>query len=200
MFPILAVFVWQLQFQDHEQHFQHRRHGHRLPLHSHVPQRTAPGQLPGQWPHCSRSRSQTDRFLPHPARMVRIPQGHGSRHLFSPPPRPLFHLPFHSRQGSGTLHGAGFFHPSPPPDPVRTGILLVPHCSPAPASPGLPAGVLHCPDMRQGRRARPGLLPAGGKHACRQGRRDGAYAGQSVPGRGGRELVEQFLGRGRRFL
>ena len=199
MFPILAVFVWQLQFQDHEQHFQHRRHGHRLPLHSHVPQRTAPGQLPGQRPLRSRPYPQTRCFLPHPSRMVRIPQGHGSLHLFSPPPRPLFHLPFHSRQGSGTLHGAGFFHPSPPPDPIRPGILLVPHCSPAPASPGLPAGVLHCPDMRQGRRARPGLLPAGGKHACRQGRRNRPDSGQPVPGGGRRRFVEQF-DRGRRFV
>ena len=186
-------------FHCHEQHFQHRRHGHRLPLHSHVPQRAAPGQLPGQRSHRSRPYPQTNCFLPHPPRMVRIPQGHGSRHLFSPPPRPLLHLPFHSRQGSGTLHGAGLFHPSAPPDPVRPGILLVPHCSPAPASPELPAGVLHCPGKRQGRRARPGLLPAGGKHACRQGRRNRPDSGQPVPGGGRRRFVEQF-GRGRRFV
>ena len=186
-------------FHCHEQHFQHRCHGHRLPLHSHVSQRTAPGQLPGQRSLRSRPYPQTRCFLPYPARMVRIPQGHGSRHLFSPPPRPLFHLPFHSRQGSGTLHGAGLFHPSPPPDSVRPGILLVPHCSPAPASPGLPAGVLHCPGKRQGRRARPGLLPAGGKHSRRQGGRNRANPGQPVPGGGRRGLVEQF-GRGRRFV
>ena len=199
MFPILAVFVWQLQFQDHEQHFQHRRHGHRLPLHSHVPQRTAPGQLPGQRPLRSRSRSQTDCFLPYPPRMVRIPQGHGSRHLFSPPPRPLFHFPFHSRQGSETLHGAGLFHPPPPPDPVRTGILLVPYRPSTPARPGVGSRVLHCPDMRQGRKTRPGLLPAGGKHSRRQGGRNRANPGQPVPGDGRRGLVEQFGG-GRRFV
>ena len=196
---MVVATIEQTSFHCHEQHFQHRRHGHRLPLHSHVPQRTAPGQLPGQWPHRSRSRSQTDRFLPYPPRMVRIPQGHGSRHLFSPPPRPLFHLPFHPRQGSGTFHGAGLFHPSAPPDPVRPGILLVPYCSPAPASPELPAGVLHCPGKRQGRRARLGLLPAGGKHSRRQGGRNRTDAGQPVPGGGRRGLVEQF-GRGRRFV
>ena len=186
-------------FHYHEQHFQHRRHGHRLPLHSHVPQRTAPGQLPGQRPLRSCPYPQTRCFLPLPARMVRIPQGHGSRHLFSPPSRPLFHLPFHSRQGSGTLHGAGLFHPSAPPDPVRPGILLVPYRPSTPARPGGTRGVLHCPDMRQGRRARPGLLPAGGKHACRQGRRNRADAGQPVPGDGRRGFVEQFGG-GRRFV
>ena len=186
-------------FHYHEQHFQHRRHGHRLPLHSHVPQRTAPGQLPGQRPLRSCPYPQTRCFLPLPARMVRIPQGHGSRHLFSPPSRPLFHLPFHSRQGSGTLHGAGLFHPSAPPDPVRPGILLVPYRPSTPARPGGTRGVLHCPDMRQGRRARPGLLPAGGKHACRQGRRNRPDPGQPVPGGGRRGLVEQF-GRGRRFV
>ena len=176
-------------FHCHEQHFQHRRHGHRLPLHSHVPQRTAPGQLPGQRSHRSRSHSQTRCFLPHPSRMVRIPQGHGSRYLFSPSPRPLLHFPFHSCQGSGTLHGGGIFHPSAPPDPVRTGILLVPHRPSIPARPGVGRGVLHCPDMRQGRRARPGLLPFKGDDASWQGGRNGADAGQPVPGRGGRELV-----------
>ena len=186
-------------FHCHEQHFQHRRHGHRLPLHSHVPQRTAPGQLPGQRPLRSRPYPQTNCFLPHPPRMVRIPQGHGSRHLFSPPPRPLLHLPFHSRQGSGTLHGAGLFHPSAPPDPVRPGILLVPYRPPTPACRGGPTGVLHCPGKRQGRRARPGLLPAGGKHACRKGRRNRPDSGQPVPGDGRRGLVEQFGG-GRRFV
>ncbi len=196
---MVVATIEQTSFHYHEQHFQHRRHGHRLSLHSHVPQRTAPGQLPGQRPLRSRSRSQTDRFLHHPPRMVRIPQGYGSRHLFSPPRRPLLHLPFHSRQGYGTLHGAGLFHASAPPDPVRPGILLVPHCSPAPASPGLPAGVLHCPDMRQGRRARPGLLPAGRDPAGRQGRRNRADAGQPVPGDGRRGFVEQFGG-GRRFV
>ena len=199
MFPILAVFVWQLQFQDHEQHFQHRRHGHRLSLHSHVPQRAAPGRLPGQRPLRSRSHSQTHCFLPHPARMVRIPQDHGSRHLFSPPSRPLLHLPFHPRQGYGTLHGAGLFHPSLPPDPVRTGILLVPHRPSTPARPGVGSRVLHCLNVRQGRRARPGLLPAGGKHSRRQGGRNRPDPGQPVPGGGRRGLVEQF-GRGRRFV
>ena len=196
---MVVATIEQTSFHYHEQHFQHRRHGHRLPLHSHVPQRTAPGQFPGQRPHCSRSRSQTDRFLPHPARMVRIPQGHGSRHLFSPPSCPLIHFPFHPRQGSGTLHGAGLFHPSPPPDPVRPGILLVPYRPSTPARPGGTRGVLHCPDMRQGRRARPGLLPAGGKHACRQGRRNRPDPGQPVPGGRRRRFVEQF-GRGRRFV
>ncbi len=189
MFPILAVFVWQLQFQDHEQHFQHRRHGQRLPLHSHVPQRTAPCQLPGQRPLRPCPYPQTRCFLLLPPRMVRIPQGHGFLHLFSPPPRPLFYLPFHSRQGSGTLHGGRIFRSSLSPDPVRPGILLVPHRPSTPARPGVGSRVLHCPDMRQGRRARPGLLPAGGKHACRQGRRNRANPGQPVPGRGGRELV-----------
>ena len=196
---MVVATIEQTSFHCHEQHFQHHGHGHRLPLHSHVPQRAAPGQLPGQRTLRSRSRSQTDRFLPHPPRMVRIPQGHGSRHLFSPPSRPLLHFPFHSRQGYGTLHGAGLFHPSAPPDPVRPGILLVPHCSPAPASPELPAGVLHCPGKRQGRRARLGLLPAGGKHSRRQGGRNRTDAGQPVPGGGRRGLVEQF-GRGRRFV
>ena len=196
---MVVATIEQTSFHYYEQHCQHRRHGHRLPLQSHVPQRPAPGRFPGQRPLRSRPYPQTNCFQQHPPRMVRIPQGHGSLHLFSPPPRPLFHLPFHSRQGSGTLHGAGFFHPSPPPDPIRPGILLVPHCSPAPASPGLPAGVLHCPDMRQGRRARPGLLPAGGKHACRQGRRNRPDSGQPVPGGGRRRFVEQF-GRGRRFV
>ena len=196
---MVVATIEQTSFHYHEQHFQHRRHGHRLSLHSHVPQRTAPGQLPGQRPHRSRSRSQTDCFLPYPPRMVRIPQGHGSRHLFSPPPRPLFHFPFHSRQGSETLHGAGLFHPPPPPDPVRPRILLVPYRPSTPARPGIGSRVLHCPDMRQGRRARPGLLPAGGKHACRQGGRNRANLGQPVPGGGRRELVEQF-GRGRRFV
>ena len=196
---MVVATIEQTSFHYHEQHFQHRRHGHRLSLHSHVPQRTAPGQLPGQRTLRSRSRSQTHCFLPHPARMVRIPQGHGSRHLFSPPPRPLFHLPFHSRQGSGTLHGAGLFHPSPPPDPVRPGILLVPYRSSTPARPGVGRGVLHCLNVRQGRRARPGLLPAGGKHSRRQGGRNRANPGQPVPGGGRRGLVEQF-GRGRRFV
>ena len=196
---MVVATIEQTSFHYHEQHFQHRRHGHRLSLHSHVPQRIAPGRLPGQRPHRSRSRSQTDCFLPHPPRMVRIPQGHGSRHLFSPPPRPLFHFPFHSRQGSETLHGAGLFHPPPPPDPVRPRILLVPYRPSTPARPGIGSRVLHCPDMRQGRRARPGLLPAGGKHACRQGGRNRANLGQPVPGGGRRELVEQF-GRGRRFV
>ena len=196
---MVVATIEQTSFHYHEQHFQHRRHGHRLPLHSHVPQRTAPGQLPGQRTLRSRSRSQTDRFLPHPARMVRIPQGHGSRHLFSPPPRPLFHLPFHSRQGSGTLHGAGLFHPSLPPDPVRPGILLVPYRPSTPARPGVARGVLHCLNVRQGRRARPGLLPAGRDPAGRQGRRNRADAGQPVPGGGRRRFVEQF-GRGRRFV
>ena len=196
---MVVATIEQTSFHYHEQHFQHHGHGHRLPLHSHVPQRPAPGQLPGQRTLRSRSRSQTDRFLPHPPRMVRIPQGHGSRHLFSPPPRPLFHFPFHSRQGSETLHGAGLFHPPPPPDPVRPRILLVPYRPSTPARPGIGSRVLHCPDMRQGRRARPGLLPAGGKHACRQGGRNRANLGQPVPGGGRRELVEQF-GRGRRFV
>ena len=196
---MVVATIEQTSFHYHEQHFQYRRHGHRLPLHSHVPQRTAPGQLPGQRTLRSRSRSQTDSFLPHPARMVRIPQGHGSRHLFSPPPRPLFHLPFHSRQGSGTLHGAGLFHPSAPPDPVRPGILLVPHRPSTPARPGVGSRVLHCLNVRQGRRARPGLLPAGGKHSRRQGGRNRANPGQPVPGGGRRGLVEQF-GRGRRFV
>ena len=196
---MVVATIEQTSFHYHEQHFQHRRHGHRLPLHSHVPQRTAPGQLPGQRTLRSRSRSQTDCFLPHPPRMVRIPQGHGSRHLFSPPPRPLFHLPFHSRQGSGTLHGAGLFHPSAPPDPVRPGILLVPHRPSTPARPGVGSRVLHCLNVRQGRRARPGLLPAGGKHSRRQGGRNRANPGQPVPGGGRRGLVEQF-GRGRRFV
>ena len=196
---MVVATIEQTSFHYHEQHFQHWRHGHRLPLHSHVPQRTAPGQLPGQRTLRSRSRSQTDCFLPHPPRMVRIPQGHGSRHLFSPPPRPLFHLPFHSRQGSGTLHGGRIFRPSLPPDPVRTGILLVPYRPSTPARPGVGSRVLHCPDMRQGRRARPGLLPFKGDDASRQARRDGADAGQPVPGGRRRGLVEQF-GRGRRFV
>ena len=197
---MVVATIEQTSFHYHEQHFQYRRHGHRLSLHSHVPQRTAPGQLPGQRTLRSRPYPQTNCFQQHPARMVRIPQGHGSLHLFSPSPRPLFHLPFHSRQGSGTLHGAGSFHPSPPPDPVRPGILLVPHRPSTPARPGVGSRVLHCLNVRQGRRARPGLLPAGGKHASQQGRRNRANPGQPVPGRGGRELVEQFLGRGRRFL
>ena len=196
---MVVATIEQTSFHYHEQHFQHRRHGHRLPLHSHVPQRPAPGQLPGQWPLRPCPYHQTRCFLLLPPRMVRIPQGHGSLHLFSPPPRPLLHFPFHSRQGSGTLHGGRIFRSSPPPDSVRPGILLVPHCSPAPASPGLPAGVLHCPGKRQGRRARPGLLPAGGKHSRRQGGRNRADAGQPVPGGGRRGLVEQF-GRGRRFV
>ena len=196
---MVVATIEQTSFHCHEQHFQHHGHGHRLPLHSHVPQRAAPGQLPGQRTLRSRSRSQTDRFLPHPPRMVRIPQGHGSRHLFSPPSRPLLHFPFHSRQGSGTLHGGRIFRSSPPPDPVRPGILLVPHCPSIPAFLGVGRGVLRCPDMRQGRRARPGLLPFKGDDASRQARRDGADAGQPVPGRGGRGLVEQF-GRGRRFV
>lgn len=196
---MVVATIEQTSFHYHEQHFQYRRHGHRLPLHSHVPQRTAPGQLPGQRTLRSRPYPQTRSFLPYPARMVRIPQGHGSRHLFSPPPRPLFHLPFHSRQGSGTLHGAGLFHPSAPPDPVRPGILLVPHRPSTPARPGIGSRVLHCPDMRQGRRARPGLLPAGGKHSRRQGGRNRPDPGQPVPGGGRRGLVEQF-GRGRRFV
>ena len=196
---MVVATIEQTSFHYHEQHFQHRRHGHRLPLHSHVPQRPAPGQLPGQRPLRSRPHPQTRCFLPYPARMVRIPQGHGSRHLFSPPPRPLFHLPFHSRQGSGTLHGAGLFHPSPPPDPVRPGILLVPHRPSTPARPGVGSRVLHCLNVRQGRRARPGLLPAGGKHSRRQGGRNRANPGQPVPGGGRRGLVEQF-GRGRRFV
>ena len=196
---MVVATIEQTSFHYHEQHFQHRRHGHRLPLHSHVPQRPAPGQLPGQWPLRPCPYHQTRCFLLLPPRMVRIPQGHGSLHLFSPPPRPLLHFPFHSRQGSGTLHGGRIFRSSPPPDSVRPGILLVPHCSPAPASPGLPAGVLHCPGKRQGRRARPGLLPAGGKHSRRQGGRNRANPGQPVPGGGRRGLVEQF-GRGRRFV
>ena len=186
-------------FHCHEQHFQYRRHGHRLPLHSHVPQRTAPGQLPGQRPLRSRPYPQTRCFLSHPARMVRIPQGHGSRHLFSPPSRPLLHFPFHSRQGSGTLHGGRIFRPSLPPDPVRPGILLVPYRPSTPARPGVARGVLHCLNVRQGRRARPGLLPAGRDPAGRQARRDGADAGQPVPGGGRRGFVEQFGG-GRRFV
>ena len=196
---MVVATIEQTSFHYHEQHFQHRRHGHRLPLHSHVPQRTAPGQLPGQRPLRSRPYPQTRCFLPHPSRMVRIPQGHGSRHLFSPPSCPLFHLPFHSRQGSGTLHGAGLFHPSAPPDPVRPGILLVPHRPSTPARPGVGSRVLHCLNVRQGRRARPGLLPAGGKHSRRQGGRNRANPGQPVPGGGRRGLVEQF-GRGRRFV
>ena len=196
---MVVATIEQTSFHYHEQHFQHRRHGHRLPLHSHVPQRTAPGQLPGQRPLRSRPYPQTRCFLPHPPRMVRIPQGHGSRHLFSPPSCPLFHLPFHSRQGSGTLHGAGLFHPSAPPDPVRPGILLVPHRPSTPARPGVGSRVLHCLNVRQGRRARPGLLPAGGKHSRRQGGRNRANPGQPVPGGGRRGLVEQF-GRGRRFV
>ena len=186
-------------FHCHEQHFQHRRHGHRLPLHSHVPQRAATGQLPGQRPLRSRPYPQTNCFLPHPARMVRIPQGHGSRHLFSPPSRPLLHFPFHSRQGSGTLHGGRIFRSSLSPDPVRTGILLVPYRPPTPACRGGPTGVLHCLNVRQGRRARPGLLPAGGKHSRRQGGRNRPDSGQPVPGDGRRRFVEQF-GRGRRFV
>ena len=196
---MVVATIEQTSFHYHEQHFQYRRHGHRLPLHSHVPQRTAPGQLPGQRPHRSRPYPQTRCFQQHPARMVRIPQGHGSRHLFSPPSRPLLHLPFHSRQGSGTLHGAGLFHPSAPPDPVRPGILLVPHRPSTPARPGVGSRVLHCPDMRQGRKTRPGLLPAGGKHSRRQGGRNRANPGQPVPGDGRRGLVEQFGG-GRRFV
>ena len=196
---MVVATIEQTSFHYHEQHFQHRRHGHRLSLHSHVPQRTAPGQLPGQRPLRSRPYPQTHCFQQHPARMVRIPQDHGSRHLFSPPSRPLLHLPFHPRQGSGTLHGAGLFHPSPPPDPVRPGILLVPYRPSTPARPGVGRGVLHCPDMRQGRRARPGLLPAGRDPAGRQGRRNRPDPGQPVPGGGRRGLVEQF-GRGRRFV
>ena len=196
---MVVATIEQTSFHYHEQHFQHRCHGHRLPLHSHVPQRTAPGQLPGQRPLRSRPYPQTRCFLPHPARMVRIPQGHGSRHLFSPPSCPLFHLPFHSRQGSGTLHGGRIFCSSLPPDPVRTGILLVPYRPSTPAQPGVARGVLHCPDMRQGRRARLGLLPFRGDDASRQGGRNGADAGQPVPGGGRRGLVEQF-GRGRRFV
>ena len=176
-------------FHCHEQHFQHRCHGHRLPLHSHVPQRTASGQLPGQRPLRSRPYPQTRCFLLLPPRMVRIPQGHGSRHLFSPPSRPLLHFPFHSCQGSGTLHGGRIFRSSLSPDPVRPGILLVPHRPSIPAFLGVGRGVLHCPDMRQGRRARPGLLPFKGDDASWQGGRNGADAGQPVPGRGGRELV-----------
>ena len=196
---MVVATIEQTSFHYHEQHFQHRRHGHRLPLHSHVPQRTAPGQLPGQRPLRSRPYPQTRCFLLHPPRMVRIPQGHGSRHLFSPPPRPLFHLPFHSRQGSGTLHGGRFFRPSAPPDPVRPGILLVPYRPSTPARPGVGSRVLHCLNVRQGRRARPGLLPAGRDPAGRQGRRNRADAGQPVPGDGRRGLVEQFGG-GRRFV
>ena len=196
---MVVATIEQTSFHYHEQHFQHRRHGHRLSLHSHVPQRAAPGRLSGQRPLRSCPYPQTNCFLPHPSRMVRVPQGHGSRHLFSPPPRPLFHLPFHSRQGSGTLHGGRIFRPSLPPDPVRPGILLVPYRPPTPACRGGPTGVLHCPGKRQGRRARPGLLPAGGKHACRQGRRNRADAGQPVPGDGRRGFVEQFGG-GRRFV
>ena len=196
---MVVATIEQTSFHYHEQHFQHRRHGHRLSLHSHVPQRTAPGRLPGQRPLRSRPYPQTRCFLLLPPRMVRIPQGHGSRHLFSPPSCPLIHFPFHPRQGSGTLHGAGLFHPSPPPDPVRPGILLVPYRPSTPARPGVGRGVLHCPDMRQGRRARPGLLPFKGDDASRQARRDGADAGQPVPGGRRRRFVEQF-GRGRRFV
>ena len=121
-----------------------------------------------------------------------------------PPPvfstfTPLLHLPFHPRQGYGTLHGGRIFRSSLSPDPVRTGILLVPYRPPTPACRGGPTGVLHCPGKRQGRRARPGLLPAGGKHACRQGRRNRPDSGQPVPGGGRRRFVEQF-GRGRRFV
>ena len=186
---MVVATIEQTSFHYHEQHFQHRRHGHRLPLHSHVPQRIAPGQLPGQRPHRSRSRSQTDCFLPYPPRMVRIPQGHGSRHLFSPPSRPLLHLPFHPCQGSGTCHGGRLFHASLPPASFRTGLLLVPHRPSIPARRGGPTGVLHCLNVRQAREARPGLLPAGGKHASQQARRNRANPGQPVPGRGGRELV-----------
>ena len=196
---MVVATIEQTSFHYHEQHFQHRRHGHRLPLHSHVPQRTAPGQLPGQRPLRSRPYPQTRCFLPLPPRMVRIPQGHGSRHLFSPPSRPLLHFPFHSCQGSGTLHGGRIFRSSLSPDPVRTGILLVPYRPSTPARPGIGSRVLHCPDMRQGRRARPGLLPFKGDDASRQARRDGADAGQPVPGGRRRGLVEQF-GRGRRFV
>lgn len=176
-------------FHYHEQHFQHRRHGHRLPLHSHVPQWPAPGQLPGQRPLRSRARPQADCFLPHPPRMVRIPQGHGSRHLFSPPSCPLIHFPFHPRQGAGTCHGGRLFHASETPASFRTGLLLVPHRPSIPACRGGPTGVLHCPGKRQGRRARPGLLPFRGDDASRQAGRNGADAGQPVPGRGGRGLV-----------
>ena len=197
---MVVATIEQTSFHYHEQHFQHRCHGHRLPLHSHVPQRAAPGRLPGQRPLRSRPYPQTNCFQQHPPRMVRIPQGHGSLHLFSPPPRPLFHFPFHSRQGSGTLHGGRLFHPSAPPDPVRPGILLVPYRPSTPARPGDARGVLHCLGKRQGRRGRPGLLPFRGDDASRQARRNRTDAGQPVPGRGGRELVEQFLGRGRRFL
>ena len=186
---MVVATIEQTSFHYHEQHFQHRRHGHRLSLHSHVPQRTAPGQLPGQRPLRSRPYPQTRCFQQHPARMVRIPQGHGSRHLFSPPSCPLLHFPFHSRQGSGTCYGGRLFHASLPPASFRTGLLLVPHRPSIPARPGVGRGVLHCPDMRQGRRARPGLLPFKGDDASWQGGRNSADAGQPVPGRGGRELV-----------
>ena len=176
-------------FHYHEQHFQYRCHGHRLPLHSHVPQWPAPGQLPGQRPLRSRARPQTDRFLPYPPRMVRIPQGHGSLHLFSPPSRPLLHFPFHPRQGAGTCHGGRLFHPSLPPASFRTGLLLVPHRPSIPAFLGVGRRVLHCLNVRQARRARPGLLPFRGDDASRQAGRNGADAGQPVPGRRGRELV-----------
>ena len=67
--------------------------------------------------------------------------------------------------------------PPPPPDPVRPGILLVPYCPSTPARPGVGSRVLHCPGKRQGRRARPGLLPFRGDDASRQGGRNGADAG-----------------------
>ena len=81
----------------------------------------------------------------------------------------------------------------------------MPHRPSTPARPGVGSRVLHCPDMRQGRRARPGLLPAGGKHSRRQGGRNRPDPGQPVPEGGRRGLVEQqfqftllFLQRSRR--
>lgn len=125
--PRVASTIKQTWFYYHEQLLQYRCHRHRLSVHSHVPQRTAPGRLLCQRRHRSRPYLQTYCFHQHPARMVRVPQGHGSLHLFPYPSRPFFHLPFHPRQGSGTLHSSGLFHSSPARASIRTGVLLVPH-------------------------------------------------------------------------